>query len=239
MPRWRWRESANRWRDPARLPIGSRTTRTVQAGCFAAGGLATRARRRFLVASEARWTVAISLPRGCKFVLVDPVGLHRVQAISVAGPSLVVTHPKLQALHGYWRTECRANGLPARTSFGSEGMRLWLGHVALIDVLREPVQFRVRLYGTQLANLNGADLSGKALDGCFARNKVAAALDPYYACMKYSAPVAFAHRYETNEQVPLVLEQILLPCAADGVNIDLIVGAAYLESAKTPVSLNC
>jgi hypothetical protein len=40
---------------------------------------------------------------------------------------------------------------------------LW-GNIMMVDVLRDPMRFRVRLHGTEMASRAGYDMTGKTLD---------------------------------------------------------------------------
>lgn len=54
--------------------------------------------------------------------------------------------------------------MPARKDVDPVEMRFVLGYVALIDVLPDPLRFRVRLQGTELDWWLGCDLTGRGLD---------------------------------------------------------------------------
>ncbi len=119
--------------------------------------------------------------------------------------------------------------LPARGAFPFETLRIWLGHIALVDVLREPAQFKFRLFGTRLVELAGRDLTGQTFDKCIPADRLAAAVEPYLECLARCGPVVRAVRYAAPGGAPFMLEQLLLPCASDQGAIDVIVAATYLE----------
>ena len=141
-------------------PLRSSTVERDQYGGWARRGRVCPHRARHLSTSPRPSNL-----RG-PLLIGDPVGLRRLGPITLAGPSLVISHPKLQALHGYWRQECATSHFPSPTAFEFGALRLWLGHVALIEVSPDPIQFRFRLYGTRLAEMTGKDYSGLALDRC-------------------------------------------------------------------------
>ena len=163
-------------------------------------------------------------------MLVDPGQLRRAgkPAISV-GAALKIENSKLKALHALWNTQCTGAALPARTAFGFDALRAWLGHVALIEVASEPRKFRVRLFGSSLVKLAGRDLTAQWLDKSVPDDRVGVLLEPYYTCVKERTAVAQSQRYESFGDKPPVLEQLLLPCSSDQTTIDVIVAAAYLD----------
>ena len=163
-------------------------------------------------------------------MLANPVGMRRLGPVSISGSSLVVSNPRLQALHSYWRAACGPHAVAAKEAFDFKNLRMWLGHIALIEVERDPIQFRFRLYGTYLAELAGADHTGKFLDQCFPRASVGPMLDPYYECVDSASPAAFAERYRLPNGERAIMEQLLLPCSSDRKQVDVVVGALYLEA---------
>ena len=88
------------------------------------------------------------------------------------GSPLVIAHPKLQALHAFWDQMRGERALPHRAGFPFNALRIWLGHIALLDVLREPIQFKFRLFGTRLVELAGKDYTGQTLDKCVPADRV-------------------------------------------------------------------
>ena len=72
--------------------------------------------------------------------------------------------PRLQRLFAYWCAAKRARRMPARRDLDPLEFPYALGYVMLIDVLREPLRFHVRLHGTQITQRVFYDLTGKLLD---------------------------------------------------------------------------
>jgi hypothetical protein len=165
-------------------------------------------------------------------VLADLVGMRRLGPITLSAAPLVISHPKLQALHAFWLQQRGGNLFATRSDFAFANLKIWLGHICLVEVAREPVRFRFRLIGTHVGELAGRDHTGRWLDSCFPSERLAAVLDPFYECLRRRAPVACAERYEAPNGDRSILEQLLLPCSADESAIDLIVGAVYLEAER-------
>lgn len=71
-------------------------------------------------------------------------------------------HSSLAPLHDFWSSEC-GGGVPIPRDL-IDPVRLpakILPRFAIIDILREPVDFRYRLLGTQLTQFFGRDSTGK------------------------------------------------------------------------------
>jgi len=137
---------------------------------------------------------------------------------------------RLNELHDLWKSERANKSLPARTSFHFRRMRPWLGHVALVEVSHNPIDFRYRLFGTQLAQWSGADFGGKSFVEAYGAQGVERILGPFDECVRNQSPV-FTRQHCQLAVGPMVfLEQLLLPCSGADHRVELIVGAAYLRA---------
>src|SRR3954470_11208577 len=75
-----------------------------------------------------------------------------------------IAEPRLQKLYAYWAKVRGTRALPARRDIDPLDFGYVLGHVTLIDVLRDPLRFRVRLHGSETANRANHEMTGKLLD---------------------------------------------------------------------------
>jgi hypothetical protein len=75
-----------------------------------------------------------------------------------------IVDPLLRRLYQYWDQERGNRPMPTRDSVDPIKMRYILGHLALIDVVSNQADFRVRLHGTELVSRLGSDFTGKTLD---------------------------------------------------------------------------
>ena len=77
--------------------------------------------------------------------------------------TLEITEPRLLRLYHYWLDRRGERRFPARRDIDPLDFGYVLGYVLLIDVLRDPLRFRVRLHGTTMAERAGYELTGKLL----------------------------------------------------------------------------
>jgi hypothetical protein len=75
-----------------------------------------------------------------------------------------ITAPPLLRLFDYWETKRGQRPWPARRDIDPLDFHYVLGNVALLDVLRQPWRFRVRLFGDNLARRIGIEVTGRMLD---------------------------------------------------------------------------
>ena len=71
---------------------------------------------------------------------------------------------RLVRLLAYWHDKRGERRFPARRDIDPLEFGYALGHIMLVDVLREPLRFRVRLHGSGMASRAQYDLTGKLLD---------------------------------------------------------------------------
>ena len=74
-----------------------------------------------------------------------------------------ISHPLLRELHAFWDGKRAGRAMPARRDLDPVEIPGLLKHLILLDVTHDPLRFRVRLYGTAVADLRGRDLTGRYL----------------------------------------------------------------------------
>ena len=75
-----------------------------------------------------------------------------------------INDERLLRLYEYWRERKRGRQFPSRRDIDPLDFRNLLGRVMLVEVLRDPLRFRVRLHGTEMVEQAHYDLTGKFLD---------------------------------------------------------------------------
>src|SRR5882762_10279792 len=68
---------------------------------------------------------------------------------------------RLRRLGDLWNTSHRNRPMAAYADLAVLNHPEWLGHLSLIEVLEEGLDFRYRVYGSALAAYYGRDLTGK------------------------------------------------------------------------------
>src|SRR5215469_14537780 len=71
---------------------------------------------------------------------------------------------RLRRLYEYWLEKKGPRRFPSRREIDPIDFSYVLGHIILVDVLRDPLRFRVRVHGTEMVAKAGYDLTGKFLD---------------------------------------------------------------------------
>jgi hypothetical protein len=71
---------------------------------------------------------------------------------------------RLRRLYEYWLAKKGDRRFPSRRDIDPLDFPYVLGHILLLDVLHDPLRFRVRVHGTAMVMRAGYDLTGKLLD---------------------------------------------------------------------------
>ena len=90
-----------------------------------------------------------------------------MESLDFAPPAVELTgftEPSLQRLYAYWLGRRRGRRYPRRADIDPLDFTYLLGNVMLVDVLRNPLRFRMRVHGSEMARRARYDLTGKLLD---------------------------------------------------------------------------
>ena len=139
------------------------------------------------------------------------------------GPATAVrAHEEIFA---HWASLRRAGRLPGRADIDPADFKRHLPTVSLIDVTREPRDYRVRLAGTGLYGVYGRrEITGRTLEEIY---NAAAAADWRTELDKVvddRRPGVGVHNFAWRGAGHLSILWLRLPLAANGVDVDMILG---------------
>src|SRR5882724_3611992 len=140
-----------------------------------------------------------------------------------------VESPLLQRLLADWQVRRQGRLLPSRRDFDPLDLKYILGKLLLVDVEREPLRFRFRLVGTELAARSGVELTGRTLDDYPSPEYREFMRRRYTQTVDERRPLSSVQtRLVVDDQIRRY-EALLLPLAADGETVDmLMIGIVYL-----------
>ncbi|SME97578.1 PAS domain-containing protein [Tistlia consotensis] len=140
-----------------------------------------------------------------------------------------IASPVLRRFALYW-AERGGSGLPRRADIDPADFVWLLGQVFLIDVIREPeLDFRFRLFGSEMARVYGRDLTGSRLSELDDQDYTAALRPDYASVVATGRPLLRRGRLEWLDRSHIGYERLLLPLSADGRLIDVILGATVYD----------
>lgn len=75
-------------------------------------------------------------------------------------------HQGVAAFADLWDAKRQGACLPGREDFPVEDLKPWFGHVLIMDVGRETLDFRYRMIGTEITAFRDRDYTGKWISEC-------------------------------------------------------------------------
>ncbi|GAB4391072.1 MAG: hypothetical protein Tsb0032_00970 [Kiloniellaceae bacterium] len=143
----------------------------------------------------------------------------------------------LSDLHQYWQSLCRGAAFPARADIDPVDIPALLEHLVLIDVLRDPLDFRYRLVGGHIVQHAGRNVQGKTIRGLMAdggpraRELQGKAMAVGEILADRQEPLCIELTYDAPEgQERKRLQAIFLPLAEPGEGMNMVLGGlSYLE----------
>ncbi|CAN5837708.1 motility/cell cycle regulatory protein MopJ [soil metagenome] len=129
-----------------------------------------------------------------------------------------------EELYAYWAGLRSGPRLPGRGDIKPEDFKRLLPTVSLIDVRRDPMDFRLRLAGTGLYSVYGREITGRGLDDVY--NSAAA---DYWRVelskiVEERRPAVGVHSLSWRGASHMSILWLRLPLATNGVDVDMILG---------------
>jgi len=140
---------------------------------------------------------------------------------------LQIDQPTLRRLFAYWNGKRQGRRFPARADIDPLELGFVLGNLTLIDVLRDPPRFRVRLQGTLAASRLGYDMTGKFVDEVPDPEYRQVLLETYRGVVEQGRPMC-AVREQTYDRKTHRYEIVWLPLADDGETINMLMACVAL-----------
>ncbi|WP_341705296.1 PAS domain-containing protein [Ferrovibrio sp.] len=137
---------------------------------------------------------------------------------------------RLQRLAAYWDARRGDRAMPARADLDPLDMGWILGNLALVEVRRDGsrLQFRFRLFGVNLVADMGFDPTGQDLDA-YQRQEMREILRASYTEAVQAARPFRRRRQLVMDGRQFDNESLLLPLAADGRTVDMLLVAVILR----------
>lgn len=144
---------------------------------------------------------------------------------------LSTPHQALRALHSYWLSKKGSRIAPPRAAIWPDELRALLPNIALVEVIGTPPRFRFRLFGSNLVDAYGEDITGRFADevdldgiGCRIHDDATSVVRERRASVAQIA-------YKTGDGRHLQYERVLLPLSDDGETVNMILIGYAIERA--------
>ncbi|WP_341915552.1 PAS domain-containing protein [Ferrovibrio terrae] len=139
--------------------------------------------------------------------------------------------PTLRQLHTYWDTKRAGRPYPGREDIDPLDLRFVIGSLLLVDIEPSPLRFRYRLFGTDIAQRQGFDMTGKYLDQHPWPELAAMARQTYISVMESHQPALIQRRGLVGEQY-VSHQSLVLPLGHAAVEM-LLIGVVFTPQTET------
>lgn len=142
-------------------------------------------------------------------------------------------HRRLARLLELWRSRRRGRPFPAHGELRITDLQPWIHNIGIVEVERRGEQepaVKVRIAGRNVIDIDGADFAGSYLNDRIPDHARADILDPYAGSLANMAPQYSLLRPAGAPSPDCRLHRLLLPCAGDGRNVDLMLVGIYVDA---------
>lgn len=145
-------------------------------------------------------------------------------AFGYPGQVIVARHPRLLLLEQFWHGKRGTRWAPRKHDMDPLEMAAWLGNLMVVAVL-DNGDFLYRLYGTNLVQLFGRELTGRRLSSLSGaeRNRIQARLQ---SVLSDRRPRHFRFEYRRGSR-SLPVAELILPLSDDGERVSHLLIGAY------------
>jgi hypothetical protein len=151
-----------------------------------------------------------------------------------------VHDPRTRLLWNYWAGKCGAGRLPGRRDLQPQEMKPFLPIVALVDVERRRGQprFRIRLIGSEAAEIFGDDGTGRYIDDIVPPALLPAVQARLLSVAQTRRPAYGVQPVPRPHRDFVRYEHLTVPLASDGVTVDMLLGARCVVRTRRVESDN-
>jgi hypothetical protein len=142
--------------------------------------------------------------------------------------SAQIRDSRLARLYAYWLERRGARRFPGRRDIDPLDFAYVLGHIMMLEVLREPLRFRVRLHGTEMATRAQYDLTGKLLDELPINEYRAYVIERCRSLVATGEPQLVRHDRVLDARTRRY-EALWLPLSDDDANVTMLICALIYD----------
>ncbi len=134
----------------------------------------------------------------------------------------------------YWERIRGNRAMPARSDLDPLDIPKLLAHVMLVDVLREPLDFRFRLIGTEVQYIISRNYQGVRFSELPHMTRGNQVWSDYEGVVVTRAPATASVSYVGADQYIRAIRHCLMPLSTDGEHVNMIFAAVEIERAEVP-----
>ena len=145
-----------------------------------------------------------------------------------------VRDPRLAGLLDYWRSKKGQRRMPARRDIDPLEMKPWLGNLVLIEFFGDIMHFRVRVDGTNIAEMGGRGRTGAGVEALTSEEERRVLYRQYSPVLEEKRPAFYETEYTNSDGRYLRESKLLLPLSEDGEIVNMVLAGIYYRDLGTP-----
>lgn len=129
-----------------------------------------------------------------------------------------------EELYAYWARLREGGRLPGRGDIRPDDFKRLLPTISLIDVHRNPLEFRLRLAGTGLYGVYGREITGRTLAEAYSATAADYWRRELTKVVEERRPSVGVHSLAWRGAAHISILWLRLPLASNGADVDMILG---------------
>ena len=117
--------------------------------------------------------------------------------------------------------------MPSRADIDPLEMKAWLGNLVLIEFFGDVHHYRIRIDGTNIAEMGGKGRSGKGIEALTAEAERELLMRQDQSVLAEGRPAYYEAEFTNSEGRHLRESKLLLPLSTDGTNVNMVLGGIY------------
>ena len=130
--------------------------------------------------------------------------------------------PKLQSAYRYWDLKRAGRPMPARADIDPAEMVAFLSHIVLLDVLRDPLDFRYRLMGTAVDAHMTRYYTGLRMSEVPHQRAPSIIWSNFETVLRERTPMLTNVPYVGPHKDFLRVQDLIMPLSSDGQEVDIL-----------------
>jgi len=139
-----------------------------------------------------------------------------------------IEDPRLRRLYEYWAAKKGDRRFPSRADIDPLEFGYVLGHILLLDVVHNPLRFRVRVHGTQMVMRVGYDMTGKFMDDLPINDYRRYVRKRCEGLVRDGEPLLVRHNRTLDDRTRRY-EAVWLPFSEDGQSVSMLLCAMIYD----------
>jgi hypothetical protein len=154
-------------------------------------------------------------------------------AATPIGASLEIANARLRRLYDYWEAKRGERVAPTRRDINPVEIPDLLGCVNIYEVREDPRDFKIRLNGSEVAEMLGRDITGKYCSTVISGPDAVRCKAAFNICVDRRSPAIVETSLAFSDKPYITQTMIVLPLSSDGERVDMIITAHSYHSLKS------